>query len=133
MRVMVFDNINKLTIMSWIEKSFSCTSSIWYSWNILSLRNYKWRVSWFNFYQPLVSIICTLLKFLDVFICFTPRCLDFMVALKNNTCGHLGGSVVECLPSAQVVIPGSWDRVRIGSLHFPLPVSASLSVTLMNK
>ena len=25
--------------------------------------------------------------------------------------GHLGGSVVERLPSAQIVIPGSWDRV----------------------
>ena len=25
--------------------------------------------------------------------------------------GHLGGSVVEHLPLAQVVIPGSWDRV----------------------
>ena len=23
--------------------------------------------------------------------------------------GHLGGSVVERLPSAEVVIPGSWD------------------------
>ena len=25
--------------------------------------------------------------------------------------GHLGGSVDECLPLAQVVIPGAWDRV----------------------
>ena len=48
--------------------------------------------------------------------------------------GHLGGSVVECLPSAQVVIPGSWDRV----LHqapgrsqlLPLPMSLPLSLSL---
>ena len=28
---------------------------------------------------------------------------------KNLSWGHLGGSVVEHLSSAQVVIPGSWD------------------------
>ena len=52
--------------------------------------------------------------------------------------GHLSGSVVEHLPLAQAVIPGSWDRVR-----HPVPrrepaspsayVSASLCVSLMNK
>ena len=41
-----------------------------------------------------------------------------------------GGSVVECLPLAQVVIPGSWDRV---SHQAPCRSSASLSVSLMNK
>ena len=49
----------------------------------------------------------------------------------------LGGSVVEHLPLAQVVIPGSWDRVPhglpTGSLLLHLPVSLSLSVSLMNK
>ena len=50
---------------------------------------------------------------------------------------HLGGPVVEHLPLAQVLIPGSWDQV----LHqapwrkplLPLPVSASLCMSLMNK
>ena len=29
--------------------------------------------------------------------------------IKDRLEGHLGGSVVERLPLAQVVIPGSWD------------------------
>ena len=40
-----------------------------------------------------------------------------------------GGLVVECLPSTQVVIPGSWDQV----LHLAPYVSVSLCVSLMNK
>ena len=51
--------------------------------------------------------------------------------------GRLDGSAVERLPSAQVLIPGSRIEFRIGllmgSLLLPLPVSASLSVSLMNK
>ena len=46
--------------------------------------------------------------------------------------GCLGGSAVECLPLAQGMILGSWDRV----LHRALRkehVSASLSESLMNK
>ena len=39
--------------------------------------------------------------------------------------GHLGGSAVEHLPSAQVVILGSWD----GVLHLSAYVSASLCVS----
>ena len=31
--------------------------------------------------------------------------------------GHLGSSVVECLPLAQVVIPGSWDQVLHQAPH----------------
>ena len=46
--------------------------------------------------------------------------------------GHLGGSEVEYLPSAQGVIPWSWDQVPHraphGNLLLPLPVSLSLSV-----
>ena len=57
--------------------------------------------------------------------------------IKKNNEGHLGGSVVERLPLAQVVIPGSWDQVPSGSLWEPASpsayVSASLSVSLMNK
>ena len=44
---------------------------------------------------------------------------------------HLGGSVVQCLPLAQVVILRSWDQVPLVS---PTAyVSAFLSVCLMNK
>ena len=52
--------------------------------------------------------------------------------------GHLGGSVVECLPLAQSMILGSWDRVPHQDPHRE-PASpsayipASLCVSLMNK
>ena len=54
----------------------------------------------------------------------------------NNTLfsGPLGGSVVEHLSLAQVMIPGSWDRVPhralSGSLLLPLLMSLPLSVCL---
>ena len=48
--------------------------------------------------------------------------------------GHLGGSVVEHLPSAQVVILGSWHQVLHlapdGSLLLPLPMSLPPSLCL---
>ena len=52
--------------------------------------------------------------------------------------GCLGGSVVERLPLAQVMIPGSWDQVlHQGPCGEPASpsayVSASLCVSLMNK
>ena len=53
--------------------------------------------------------------------------------------GRLSGSMVEDLPSVQVVIPGSWDRVLHQVPHRePASPSAyasasSLSVSLMNK
>ena len=52
--------------------------------------------------------------------------------------GPLGGSVIEHLPSAQGVIPGSWDRVlhwapRGESASPSVYVSASLSLSLTNK
>ena len=52
--------------------------------------------------------------------------------------GHLGDSVVEHLPLAQVMILGSWDRVpHLAPQEEPASpsacVSASLSVSLMNK
>ena len=57
-----------------------------------------------------------------------------MVCGKNQERERLGGSVVEPLPLAQVVIPGSWDESHIGfpagSLLLPLPVSLPLSVCL---
>ena len=57
---------------------------------------------------------------------------------KERIYGASGASVVEHLPSAQDVIPGSWNRV----LHWApyrepaspsAYVSASLCVSLMNK
>ena len=57
--------------------------------------------------------------------------------IKIGLEGRLGGSAVECLPSAQGVIPGSCDESLIGlpagSLLLPLPVSLPLSVSLMSK
>ena len=48
--------------------------------------------------------------------------------------GCLGGTAVGCLPSAQVVIPGSGIKSCIGfpsrSLLLPLPVSLPLSLSL---
>ena len=69
--------------------------------------------------------------------------LEGMRARRDGTCElpclkleqeHLGGSVVERLPLAQGVIPGSWDQV----LHRaprgePASPSACVSVSLMNK
>ena len=54
-----------------------------------------------------------------------------------ETLGNLGGSVVEHLPSAQVVIPGSSDESRIGlpsrSLLLPLLLSLPLSVCVSHE
>ena len=48
--------------------------------------------------------------------------------------GRLGGSVVECLPSAQGVIQGSRDRVlHRAPCRDPASPSASVSASLMNK
>ena len=52
--------------------------------------------------------------------------------------GHLGGSMVEHLPSAQGMIPESWDRVlyqvpREEPASPSACVSAPLCVSLMNK
>ena len=52
--------------------------------------------------------------------------------------GAPGGSVVKCLPLAQVEIPGSWDlesyiRLPAGSLLLPLPMSLPFSGSLLNK
>ena len=53
---------------------------------------------------------------------------------KPGTLGHLGGSAVEHLPSAQGVISGYWDLVPHQAPHRELAspsacVSASLSVS----
>ena len=53
---------------------------------------------------------------------------------KSNLEEHLGGSVVEYLPSAQGMIPGSWDGVPHRAPHrepaSPLPMSLPLSLSL---
>ena len=55
--------------------------------------------------------------------------------LKTQFLGHLGGSMVEHLPSAQVMIQGPRIKSRMGlpagSLLLPLPISLPLS--LINK
>ena len=61
-----------------------------------------------------------------------------LIGFKAIDLGHLGRSAVEHLPSAQGVIPGSWDRVpHRGPCREPdspsACVSASLSASLMNK
>ena len=62
------------------------------------------------------------------------RCLrDALVAkmIKVHMEGHPGGSAVERLPSAQVVFPGSWDRVPQRALgREPASPSAYVSVSL---
>ena len=52
---------------------------------------------------------------------------------KIKFLGHLVGSVVEHLPLTQGMIPGSGIKSHTGSLFLSLPVSLSLSVSLMNK
>ena len=53
------------------------------------------------------------------------------LGLRCQVGGHLGGSAVEHLPSAQGVILGSWVESCIGllagSLLLPLPLSLGLS------
>ena len=46
--------------------------------------------------------------------------------------GHLGGSVIERLPLAQVVIPGSWDQVLHQAPHREL-ASPSVSENKFKK
>ena len=53
---------------------------------------------------------------------------------KSKLLGHLGGSVVERLLSAQVTILGSWDQVPHQTLPgeppSPMPMSLPLSLCL---
>ena len=56
------------------------------------------------------------------------------IYVRFSSTGHLGGSVVEHLPLAQGVIPGSWDRVphRAPCVE-PASPSACVSASLLNK
>ena len=49
-----------------------------------------------------------------------------MQGIILRTEGHLSGSVVEQLPLAQGVIPGSWDRVLHRAPHREVPLILSL-------
>ena len=64
--------------------------------------------------------------------------MNAMYELKMQREGRLGGSVLERLPLARVVVPGSRDRVPgrapCGELTSPSAcVSASFSVLFMNE
>ena len=63
--------------------------------------------------------------------------LSLSIYLKPWVQGHLGGSAVEHLPSAQGMILGSGINSHVGfpvrSLLLPLPMSLPVSVSLMNK
>ena len=56
---------------------------------------------------------------------------------KKKRAGHLGGSVVEHLPLAQVMILGSWDQVphwapcSVESLLLPLPFLAAHDLSII--
>ena len=53
------------------------------------------------------------------------------LSLNSEGKGHLSGSVVERLPLAQVMIPGSWDRVPHQSpRREPTSPSACVSASL---
>ena len=55
----------------------------------------------------------------------------YMFSLKGQTTERLGGSVVEHLPSAEGVIPGSWDRVpHRAPCREPASPSAYVSASL---
>jgi len=57
-----------------------------------------------------------------------PKITFMFPFFKIVTWGRLGGSVIERLPSAQVMIPRSWDQAphwapcSAGSLLLPLPL-----------
>ena len=75
---------------------------------------------------------------LKLSLLFSLSCSSLKVAVKTKGLGCLDGSAVECLPSAQDVIPESWDRVTLWAPHRESAspsayVSASLFVSLMNK
>ena len=54
--------------------------------------------------------------------------------VKIDVMGSLDGSVVWCLPLAQGVVLGTWDRVPCQNPCMePVSLSLSLSLSLMNK
>ena len=82
--------------------------------------------------------VCGLLKIL-----FLPLFLPLPCPSLNKRWGAPGGSAVEWLPLAQVLIPGSWDWVphqappcrepASPSAYVSVSASLSLSLSLMNK
>ena len=62
-----------------------------------------------------------------------PKEMTPKFSFKGLTRGHLGGSVVEHLPLAEVVILGSWDCFPHWGPHRQPSLSAYVSASLMNK
>ena len=62
---------------------------------------------------------------------FTPMNTEKGIDLLNL--GHLGGSVVDCLPLTQVVIPGSQDLILYQAPCRVPDFSAFLFASLMDK
>ena len=91
-----------------------------------------------SFYFNIRWIICSLIK--NGYHLAPKRCNLGLLTQGLGRLGHLRGSAVERLPSAQGMIPGSWNRVPHGALcgkpatpsvYVSAPLSLSLS--LMNK
>ena len=89
-----------------------------------------------------LELMCLKLVYMKDIKTKTKNPLNYQARLKRVKNfvveGHLGGSAVEHLPSAQGVILESWDQVphRAPCMEPASPsayVSASLCVSLMNK
>ena len=70
-------------------------------------------------------------KYVKIIQNFIQNCIK--IVLKSVYTGRLGGSAVECLPSAHGVIPGSGIESHVGflvwSLLLPLPMSLPLCLS----
>ena len=102
--------------------------------------------SWYDFWKAIWQSVLRTLKCIEnlkMYVSFDSANLLWGISPTEiiSSRGHLGGSVVEHLPLAPVVIPGSWDQVPQQDIPCMEPASPSacvsaslsLSVSLMNK